>query len=151
MPALSAAAIIQETTMLKRRYDDITSECQATRKKLELALERSNGFISTSDLDVDKDDLAKEVAALENEMEEVEYGIEVANHEKKTYELMIERIRAEEKTYKRDLGTIDHHQTAKQMDAEKLQLIVKDATDVRDGARGGVALRRGARLGARRD
>ena len=80
MPALSADAIIQETTMLKRRYDDITSECQATRKKLELALERSNGFISTSDLDVDKDDLAKEVAALENEMEEVEYGIEVANH-----------------------------------------------------------------------
>ena len=68
-------------------------------------------------------------------MEEVERATEVADHEHKTYLLMLERIRGEQITYRRDLHKIDAHHVAKQSDASQLQLMVKDATDVRDGAR----------------
>ena len=131
--------ILQETTQLRRRHDDLTAECAAVRQKLALLVERRDGFVPTSHLDANKDEDAAEVAGLEDELAEVEHATDVANHERKTYELMIERIRSEEKTYRKDLETIDVHQTAKQADADQLHLMLKDATDVRDGARAELA------------
>ena len=92
--------ILQETTQLRRRHDDLTAECAAVRQKPALLVVRRDGFVPTSHLDANKDEDAAEVAGLEDELAEVEHATDVANHERKTYELMIERIRSEEKTYR---------------------------------------------------
>ena len=34
MPATSAESLVQEHTQLRRRHDDLTSECHAVRQKL---------------------------------------------------------------------------------------------------------------------
>ena len=119
---LTVDALTQETAMLRRRHDDLTSECQQCRQRLANLVERTNSFIPTSELDAGKDEDAAEIAGLEDELDEVEYAIAVANHERQTYGLMIERIAAEAKTYKRDMETIDMHKSAKSSDAEQLQL-----------------------------
>ena len=140
-PATAPAAapsrehILNETVTLKKRYDDLSAECSALRAKLAQLVERTNGFIPTRELEADKDDDAAEIAGLEKELAEVEAATEIANHENKTYHLMIERIRGEAETYRRDLGEIDTHVGAKQSDAQQLMLMLKDATDVRDAAR----------------
>jgi chromosome segregation ATPase len=136
MPAApNAEAVIGETMVLRKRYNDLTNECRDAKARLAQMVERINGFIPTSALEADKDDDAAEIATLEEEVQDVESAIDVANHEHKTYELMIERIRSEEKTYKRDITDLDTYASAKQSDATKLQLMLKDATDVRDAAR----------------
>ena len=61
MVALDEAAIRQETQLLRRRYDDLTSECSAMKKRLAVVIERSQSFVPTSELDVDKDADAAEV------------------------------------------------------------------------------------------
>ena len=114
MPNEKADAIVQETTQLRIRHDSLKAECDAVRQKLEMLIERTNGFVPTSDLDAGKDEDAAEVAGLEDELADIEHAIEVAAHDRKTYELMIERIRLEANTYRKDLETIDMHQTAKQ-------------------------------------
>jgi regulator of replication initiation timing len=127
--------VLNETVSLKKRYDDLSAECSALRQKLAQLVERTNGFIPTTELEADKDDDAAEIAALEAELAEVEAATDVANHEHKTYHLMIERIRGEAETYRRDLSQLDMHVSAKHSDSEQLQLMLKDATDVRDAAR----------------
>ena len=90
-----AEAIKQETTMLRCRLDTLTNECGALKQKLAQAIERTSGFVPTSELEAGKDEDAAEVAALEAELADVENAIDVANHDNKTYLLMIERIRKE--------------------------------------------------------
>ena len=123
-------AVKADTVVFKKRYDDLTAEAQALRQKLAQLVERTNGFIPTSELEADKDDDAAEIAALEAEVTDLEGQTDVANHENMTYHLMIERIRSEAETYRRDLGEIDSTSSAKQSDAAQLQLMLKDATNV---------------------
>ena len=84
MPAMTQEAVLQETVILKKRYDDLSSECIKLRQKLAHLVERTNGFIPTTELEADKDDDAAEIAGLEAELSEVESSTEVANHERKT-------------------------------------------------------------------
>ena len=119
---------------MRKRHDDLVAECSALRQKLHQMVERTGGFTQTSELSAGADEDAAEVAQLETELADVEAEIDLANHDRRTYGLMIERIRGEEKTYRRDLNDIDFHQSAKHADSEKLHLMLKDATDVRDAA-----------------
>ena len=137
--ALTPEGVLTETSQLRRRHDDLTAECNAVRTKLAALVDRTNGFVPTTSLDADKDEDAAEVAALEAELAEVEGSIDVAKHDRRTYELMIDRLLSEEKTYRRDLGELDKHAQVKHSDAGQLQLMVKDATDVRDAARAELA------------
>lgn len=128
-----------DITKLRSRHDDLTSECNAIRNKLAQLAERIKGFTPTSELDANRDEDAAEIAQLESDLANVEAETDVANHDRRTYGLMIERLRHQETTYRRDLGQIDFQQTAKQSDAKQLYLMLKDATDVRDAARAELA------------
>ena len=138
-PPLNADSVLMEITQLRQRKDNLTAECAAVKQKLHQMSERTNGFTPTSQLDASNDEDAAEIAALEEEVADIETQTDMANTDCKTYELMIERIRGEEKVYRRDLSEIDFHGSAKQSDAKQLQLMLKDAVDVRDAARAELA------------
>ena len=133
-PEVALRALNAEATKLRKRHDEITAECITLRQKLHQMVERTSGFTKSADLSAGANEDAAEVAELEAELADVEAEIDVANHDHSTYGLMIERIRSEEKTYRRDLNEIDFQSSAKQADAKKLYLMLKDATDVRNAA-----------------
>ena len=125
-PEVALRALNAEATKLRKRHDEITAECITLRQKLHQMVERTSGFTKSADLSAGANEDAAEVAELEAELADVEAEIDVANHDHSTYGLMIERIRSEEKTYRRDLNEIDFQSSAKQADAKKLYLMLKE-------------------------
>ena len=75
---LSAESVKMETMLLRKRYNDLSSECKAAQDRLGALVERVNGFISTEEISAGKDVDAAEIAGLEAEVEEVEAATEVA-------------------------------------------------------------------------
>ena len=132
---MSEEDVLRHIGKLRKRHDDLTAECQVARMKLHQLKERTNGFTPTADLDANKDEDAAEIAVLEAELADVLAQTDVANHDARTYALMIDRLHEDEKTWRRDLNEIDIHTTAKRSDSRQLHLMLKDAIDVRDAAK----------------
>ncbi|KAL1511641.1 hypothetical protein AB1Y20_004933 [Prymnesium parvum] len=134
-PDAIAAARQTGLRQLHDRADELSNEIRRSRAQLHALYERQQMFVPSETLAENVDEDAKEVAQLEREVERHEEELWEASLTRKTYELIIKRLRDEGQVFSRDLGIIDHHAKAKEKDATELTLMLKDACDVRDHAR----------------
>lgn len=139
LPSLTPEGVEQELVKLRKRHDQLLNECSAQQKALSSIQERSKAFVAVESLDSVRNDDAIELDRLEDEVDDCEEQLVKAAKTRKTYELLINRLRDEGKHFGRDLEELDRHARVKEQDATQLALMVKDASDVRDTARNELA------------
>ena len=132
---VSAAALTRKTMNARLKYDLVNNEVKALRTKQAKLRSRLDGFTPWEELDASKDEDAKKVALLEEELREVERQSRECYFQRKTYEQIITRLKEEATTYTPEMEQLDVMQAAKEGDSKQLMLMVKDANAVRDVAR----------------
>ena len=106
----------EEMLEMRRRADDLSTECNAARRKLETLRKRTTSFVNTAELEASRDTDAAEITSLERENEGVIASLRETYERRKTYEQIIKRLKEEGTTYWRELGQIDHTSKAKEHD-----------------------------------
>ena len=129
------AAASDELFLLRKRYDELHSDCAKTRTKLDVLRKRTTSFVNTEELDASRHADAAEIERLEYDVCCVLNAARDTYERRKTYEQIIKRLKEEGTTYWRELGQIDHTSRAKEHDFKLLQLLLKDARHVRDVAK----------------
>ena len=130
--AKNAAA--KQLSNLKRRHDDLNSECVLIRSRLILVSDRKERFLSKEDLDMAASG-TKQIERLHAELEELNSAARSVYSRCMTYQQMINRLKAEGRTYRSDLCDLYSTSKTKGHDCQILQLMLKDASRVRDMAR----------------
>ena len=134
-PVSPRQALAKEIMELRLRYDVANNECKQVLGKLDSIRTRSTGFVRTEDLSADVDVDAAEIAKLEVDLERTAVRAYEAYETRKTHEQVIRRLKAEAATYPRALEGIGRTAHAKEHDYGTLQLMLKDASHVRDVGR----------------
>ena len=134
-PLTPRTAANKELMEMRLQYDLINTESKAVQHKLNTIRNRSTSFVKAEDLSAAADDDAAEIAALEAELNQVAVRAYETWEQRKTYEQVVKRLKEESTTYTRELQSIDHTTGAKEHDYHTLQLMLKDASHVRDVAR----------------
>ena len=134
-PSSPRLALSKEIMELRLRYDAVNTECKQVLAKMAALRDRSTSFVNSEELSANADDDAAEIAELEAELNRTAVRAYEAWETRKTYEQVIKRLKDEGTTYPRELGLIDHTARAKEHDYQTLQLMLKDASHVRDVAR----------------
>ena len=98
--AKNAAA--KQLSNLKRRHDDLNSECVLIRSRLILVSDRKERFLSKEDLDMAASG-TKQIERLHAELEELNSAARSVYSRCMTYQQMINRLKAEGRTYRSDL------------------------------------------------
>ena len=120
---------------MRLRYDATNNECTQVQAKIDAIRDRATAFVNTDDLNADAGVDAAGIAELEAELEWTAARGYDAWEARKTHEQVIRRLKAEAVVYPRDLEGIDRTALAKDHDHGTLQLMLKDASHVRDVAR----------------
>ena len=120
---------------MRMRYDATNNECTQVQAKIDAIRDRATAFVKTDDLNADAGVDAAGIAELEAELEWTAARVYEAWEARKTHEQVIRRLKAEAVVYPRDLEGIDRTALAKDHDHGTLQLMLKDASHVRDVAR----------------
>jgi len=120
---------------LQKRHDELVSECSRSRHKIDTLRKRAATFENKDDIESSRNGDGVEIAQLEVELEEVTAASRDMYIQRKTYEQIVHRLKEEGTGYWHELGQLDQTQKAKEHDFSLLQLMLKDASHVRDVAK----------------
>ena len=134
-PLTPRTAASKELMEMRLQFDLVNTESRAVQHKLNTIRNRSTSFVKAEDLSAAADDDAAEIAGLEAELNHVAVRAYETWEQRKTYEQVVKRLKEESTTYTQELQKIDLTTGAKEHDYHTLQLMLKDASHVRDVAR----------------